>query len=993
MPYDAKKNELEILKHWDTVNAFERSITERPENNPYVFYDGPPFATGLPHYGHILSSVIKDVIPRYKTMRGFRVRRRWGWDCHGLPIESLIEKELGVSGKKQIEEEITVAQFNETCRSKVLTYTKEWKKMVDRVGRWVEFDNAYKTMDASYMESVWWALKTLWDKNKIYEGRKVLMYCTRCETPVSKNEIAMDNSYEDITEEAVTVKFRMKDFLSKVTGIESTAEVFLLAWTTTPWTLPGNVALAVGKDIEYVVCGTSTLNQLFIVAAERADGVFGLGNYVILNKKKITGKDLVGLTYEPLFDIPAVHETGKKAHYVAAADFVTTEEGTGIVHTAVIYGEDDYNLGLRIDLPMVPLLDEKGCFNDAAPSFIRGVYLKKAEKVIKTDLDGRGLLFAREQHTHAYPHCWRCNTPLIYNAISAWFIDTQTSKKRLIELNEKISWYPAHLKEGRFLNVLETAPDWNISRNRYWATPLPFWKCANKDCRHAICIGSVAELKKRSLNFSEVYETDTIESMDLHKQYMDRIRIGCEICGGEMRRIPEVIDCWVEAASMPFAEFHYPFENKEIFEARFPGQFIAEYIAQTRAWFYYMHAMAVLLFDDVSFEHVVTTGTILNEKGEKLSKSRQNYPDPWQIIDAYGVDALRYYLMTSVVMQAENLFFNEREVKDVYNRVINILWNVVTFYSEFASSYVKKSYIKKTETHASSHILDAWILARLDKLLKEVTTRMDEYDTVRAGRPIKEFINDLSTWYLRRSRERFKDGDEGDTQAAIETLRYVLLQLSKIMAPFTPFLAEKIYQTVGGGLDSVHLEEWPTEIMDHGSWITDQIFDDMIMVRKIVEMGHALRKEAGIPVRQPLGRLEISDWRLGDDFSHIIEEELNVKQVSNHQSPITDSNLIVKQDGAITVALDITITDDLKKEGILRELVRTINQMRKDQGLTREDRIVVEYATDDPALRSVFETYEEELRASVLADAVVVSSAGDHIEIGGAPMSLRIQKK
>src|SRR3989338_1464422 len=640
MPYDANKNELEILKFWQDNKIFERSVSERFEKKPYVFYDGPPFATGLPHYGHILGSVIKDLIPRYQTMKGYRVRRRWGWDCHGLPIENLVEKELEVSGKKQIEEKLGVEKFNDTCRSKVLLYTKEWKKMVDRIGRWVEFDNSYKTMDSTYMESVWWALKTIWNKGLIYEGRKVLMYCPHCETPVSKAEVAMDDSYKDITEEAVVVKFSIFNFQF---SIPNDKPVYILAWTTTPWTLPGNVALAVGEDIDYVLVEVDGEN--LILAKDRVETVMRDKRYEIRDRMK--GSDLVGLEYEPLFDIPAIRETGKKAWYVTAADFVTTEEGTGVVHTAVVYGGDDYNLGLKIGLPVVPLLNDAGHFNEFAPELIRGQYFKKSEKLIKEDLENRGLLFARENHTHSYPHCWRCGTQLFYNAISAWFIDIQKIKKRLIKLNEKINWFPEHLKHGRFLNILETAPDWNISRNRYWATPLPFWRCDGEGCGKVVCVGSVEELKKIAVNFEEVYGGKKVEEMDLHKHLMDKIKLKCDKCGGEMSRTPEVIDCWVESASMPFAEWHYPFENKAVFEKRFPGQYIGEYIAQTRAWFYYMHVMATLLFDNISFENVVCTGTILNDKGEKLSKSKLNYTDPWVIIEQYGVDALRYYLMTS----------------------------------------------------------------------------------------------------------------------------------------------------------------------------------------------------------------------------------------------------------------------------------------------------------------------------------------------------------
>jgi len=954
--YNANEKEQEVLKFWEKNKTFEKSVESRLADNPYVFYDGPPFATGLPHYGHILSSVIKDVVPRYMTMKGYQVRRRWGWDCHGLPIENIVEKELKVSGKKDIEEKLGVDKFNETCQSKVLTYTQDWKKMINRIGRWVEFDNAYKTMDSTYMESVWWSLKTIWEKGLIYEGRKVLMYCPRCETPVSKAEIAMDDSYKDITEETVTVKFKIKDPEKH----NLPANTFMLAWTTTPWTLPGNVALTVGRELTYSLVESE--KEYFIVAKERLPEVMKSKHYTLIQDMK--GSQLIGLEYEPLFDIVAIHETGKKAWYVTEADFVTTEEGTGIVHTAVVYGEDDYNLGLQRDLPVVPLLDNKGHFNDLSPELIKGKYFKGAEKDIKADLESRSLLFSREQHTHSYPHCWRCDTQLFYNAISAWFVDIQKIKDKLIKLNEKINWFPDHLKHGRFLNILETAPDWNISRNRFWATPLPFWKCDNKDCDHKVCIGSVAELKAKATNFDEVYKTDKVEEMDLHKHLADKIKLKCDKCGGQMTRIPEVIDCWVESASMPFAEFHYPFENVETFKKRFPGQYIAEYIAQTRAWFYYMHVMAVLLFDDISFENVVCTGTILNDKGEKLSKSKMNYTDPWKIIDEFGVDALRYYLMTSVVMQAENLYFNDREVRDVYNKVMNIFDNILSFYTMYASEYNDN-----IKAENSKNILDKWILAKLNVLVGEVTEHMDTYDTVRAGRPIKDFIDELSTWYVRRSRDRFKGENEEDKQFALSTLREVLLTLSKVMAPFTPFISESIYKEVGGEMESVHLETWPK--VDE-KMIDDKVINDMDITRKIVEMGHALRKESGIPVRQPLSLLQVVGYKLQENMVSIIADELNVKNVDiNGDKDINGDNVIVKEDENLKIGLNTEITEELKKEGLVREIVRTINQMRKDQGLTIADVVVVEYYVEDELLKSVFDEYGEEIKKQVLAKELI----------------------
>lgn len=949
MSINFSKMEEEVLDFWKKNKIFEKSVDKKAPKGDYVFYDGPPFATGLPHYGHILSSVIKDLVPRYWTMKGYKVRRRWGWDCHGLPIENIVEKELKISGKKEIEK-LSVEKFNDTCRSKVLLYTKEWKKMVDRIGRWIEFDNAYKTMDSTYMESVWWALKTIWDKGLIYEGRKVLMYCPRCETPVSKAEVAMDESYKDITEDSVIVKFKVKN--PEKHGLPE--NTYILAWTTTPWTLPANVALAIGKDISYLLLAIGGEENKYIVAKDRVVEVLEEKSYEVVREFK--GKELVGLEYEPLIDIPSIKEIGKKAWYVTDADFVTTEEGTGIVHTAVVYGEDDYNLGLKKDLPVVPLLDEKGIFNSKAPDLIRGKYFKDSEKVIIDYLDKQKLLFSKHAHTHSYPHCWRCDTQLFYNAISAWFIDIQKIKKRLIKLNEKINWYPEHLKHGRFLNILETAPDWNISRNRYWATPLPFWKCAK--CEHTFCVGGVDELKKHAVNFDEVYKSDKVEEMDLHKDKMDRIKLRCPKCKSEMSRIPEVIDCWVESASMPFAEFHYPFENKGVFEARFPGQYIAEYIAQTRAWFYYMHVMAVLLFDNISFENCVTTGTILNEKGEKLSKSKMNYTDPWVIITQYGSDALRYYLMTSVVMQADNLFFNDREVRDVYNKVINTLWNVYGFYD---------IYCQKTEISAPNFkklsILDKWIVAKLQILTRDMAKSMDEYNTVNAGRLICAFINDLSTWWLRRSRDRFK-GEESEKNAALYTLHFTLYTLSKLIAPFTPFIAEKIYQEIGGEKESVHLEGWPRvdkKLLD------EKILREMDAARKIVELAHALRAEAQMKVRQPLSELRIKNYELGNEFTDLLKDELNVKEIKGVKDVTAGQGWVVKTETDLSLALCVQLTDELKKEGLVRELTRQINGLRKEKGLTINDQIEILFFTEDALIKQIIEEKNEEIKIAVLA--------------------------
>jgi len=905
------EKEKGVLKFWKQRKIFEKSVENRPENNRYVFYDGPPFATGLPHYGHILSSVIKDVVPRYFTMKGFRVERRWGWDCHGLPIENLVEKELSVSGKKEIER-IGIDKFNQTAREMVLKYARSWKEMVERIGRWVEFDNSYKTMDADYMESVWWAVKQVWDKGLIYEGRKVLMYCTRCESPVSNAEVAMDNSYKNVVDNALTVKFE----ISGNNNLRLPLKTYFLAWTTTPWTLPGNVALAVGGGLKYVLVESNSEN--YILAKDLLKNNFGKKEFKVIGEFK--GHDLVGIKYEPLYELDKVRTSGAKVWEVVDADFVTTEDGTGIVHTAVVYGEEDYELGLRLGLPVVPLIDSIGKFNNDAPELIKGMFFKSAEKEIIRDLSTRDLIFESLPYSHPYPHCWRCDTPLMYNAISAWFIDIGKNRSEFIAQNEKINWYPKHLKKGRFLKILESAPDWNISRNRYWATPLPFWKCEKDNCQEIICIGSISQLKEKAVNFEEIFPDEN--SIDLHRPQIDKVRIDCPKCGSEMRRIEEVVDCWVESASMPFAQYHYPFEDKEKFESQYPGQYIAEYIAQTRAWFYYMHVLGIMLFNNIAFENVVTTGTILNEKGEKLSKSKKNYPDPWEVIDGYGSDALRFYLMSSVVMQADNLFFNERELRDVYNKVVNILNNVLNFYLLY-----KKDVLPVSE---SKDILDRWIISRLSSLIEGVTNGMDDYNIVLSSRLIKEFINDLSTWWLRRSRERLKSGNPD----ALGTIRFVLLQLSKVVSPIMPFMGETIYQEAKLRPDpeSVHLTDWPKADKEK---IDREGEQNMADLRKSAEMLHSLRSESQIKVRQPIRSIgtNLKFIDQSNDFKELLINELNALEYL----PDIRSDDAKKKEKEIEVFADFRIDNDLRQMGYEREVLRAVQQARKDAGLQPAD--------------------------------------------------------
>ena len=976
------KMEEEVLNFWEKEKIFEKSVEREAPRGDYVFYDGPPFGTGEPHYGHILSSVSKDVVPRYRTMRGYRVERKWGWDCHGLPIENIIEADMKISGKKDIEEKVGVAKFNEACRSRVLEYADIWGKMVRRIGRWVDFENSYKTMDLDFMESVWWGFKEVWNKGLIYEGRKVLLYCPRCETPISNFEVAMDNSYKDVTDTSAYVKFKVKNAKEKL-GVDG--DVYFLAWTTTPWTLPGNVALAVGESVDYVIVEIrnqeSGIGENYILAKERLTDVMEDKKYKVV--KELKGKNLVDLKYEPLFNIPAIQESGQKEYYVVAGNFVTTEDGAGIVHIAPVYGEEDYKVGLKYKLPIVPSLDEKGHFNETAPEFIKGKYFKKANNLIIENLRERKILFDEKAITHSYPHCHRCETVLFYNAIPAWFINIDKIRKRMLELNEKINWYPEHLKHGRFALGIEQAPDWNISRNRYFSTPMPIWKC--EKCGEMEVVGSVDELKKKS---------GQNEIKDIHYHFIDNITWRCSKCDGKMRRIKEVFDCWVESGSMPFAQMHYPFENKEKFEKNFPAQFISEYISQTRAWFYVTHVISTALFDSNGFENVATTGVILNEKGEKMSKSRKNFPDPWKVLDEYGADTLRFYLMSSSVMHAENLFFNENELKDLFRKNIMILWNVYKFYEMFADKSVGA--IHELPLH-SENVLDQWILAKLNLLIGETTKQMDAYDLPRATRPITEFINDLSTWYIRRSRDRFKVGAihelpprKDDRDVVIATTRYVLIELTKIMAPFTPFIAETIWQKVTGNNfadknKSVHLEGWPIHAKNSARAV--KILDDMNMVRKIVELGLAKRDEVGIKVRQPLVSLKIKNQKLKikNDLLELIKDEINIKEIKQETG-----------EGNLEVELDTKITEELKFEGIKRELARFINSMRKEAGMTINDRAEIFYETDSELIRKAIEVYVEDIMRDTLSETVKFGTGGEfkkEIKIEGEGVKLGISKK
>src|SRR5579872_1156695 len=983
-----------LLDFWDEHKIFQKTLEKTKDKPPYVFFDGPPFATGTPHYGHILASTVKDAVPRYQTMRGRFVRRRWGWDCHGLPIEQLVEVKLGISGKKQIEQ-IGIDKFNQTCRENVLTFVNEWGKTVRRIARFVEFDNSYKTMDPTYMESVWWALKQIWEKQLIYEGRKVLLYCPRCETPLSNFEVAMDNSYDLTVDNSVYVKFKVK-------GAENT---YFLAWTTTPWTLVGNAALAVGKDIEYFKAEIGDLpedlkvnavkGQTYIFAKDRTADIWGM-NSNFIKTQTIKGADLVGMEYEPLFEVPEIKS--EKSFRVYDADFVTTEEGTGIVHTAVVYGEDDFNLGQKVGLPIVPMVSQQGLYNELTPEFLRGkyIYAEETDQAIFDYLRGKHAVFKELEYKHSVAFCWRCGTRLFYNAVPAWFINIQKIKPRMRQLNQQqINWYPEHLKNGRFDKGMENAPDWNITRNRYWATPLPFWKCENKSCARTACIGSLAELQEQAINYDQIYSSKKIEEIDLHRPQIDLVKLKCQVCGNEMKRVEEVVDSWVEAASMPFAEYHYPFENSEEFKKRFPAQFVVEYIPQTRAWFYVMHVFSTILFDRAPFENVVATGTILAEDGQKMSKSKKNYPDPWLILDKYGADALRFYLLTAPVMQAEDLNFSEKELDEIYKKLIIITSNVHSFLRMYSQQTFEEG-LKP----ASQNLLDLWILANLHQLQFEVSTQMDKYDTVRAGRPMLKFVNELSTWYLRRSRDRIKESGE-DGKSALMVLAYILIEFAKVIAPFMPFISENIYKDLTGK-ESVHLADWNIEAAS--TELAQQeldLLEKMRMVREIVELGLSARKEANIKVRQPLAYLAYkfktgqANEGLGPELEKILSQELNLKEIqfTPELSQLPESKF--KESADFAVLLSTKIDQALRIEGVARDLERQVQDLRKKAGLKVGELVDLYYQTKDSELEEALVSKFDRKKTFVTQikkDAEVEPDEEIQVDVEGKPVWLGIIK-
>ena len=969
----AKEYEADVLARWKEEKTFEKSVKNRSEDNAFVFYDGPPFITGVPHHGTLLSSIVKDAVPRYQTMKGKRVERRWGWDTHGLPAENFVEKKLGITTRHEVGEKISLAEYITTARESMVSNAALWESTIDRIGRWVEFKNAYKTMDKDFMESVWWAFKTLYEKGKIYEGERVLMYDTAWATPLSKSEVTMDNdAYKTVTDPSVFIKFWLKDFEDSEGSRDKTA---MLAWTTTPWTLPANMGLFVNPDFTYAKVKVG--NEFFILAKDLLEKVF-------VDEKKqpipfeivnlIDGTELIGLSYEPLFEDSKYSGEGEEnAYKVWGADYVSLESGTGIVHSAPAYGEEDFNFGKEYGIPVFHVLDEFGKYLSGE---FAGNDVWEFNKPLAKILKERGVVWKIDYIRHEYPHNPRTGQRLMYRAHPSWFFDIQGQKELMIEQNENINWFPAHLKHGRFEKNIEAAPDWNLSRDRFWATAMPVWKSESGKIR---VVGSYAELK----------ELSGVELEDYHRPWVDEITF--EIDGEKYTRIDKVLDCWFESGSMPFAQFHYPFENKEKFEKNFPGDFIVEYIGQVRAWFYYVHAVNTALFGKNAFKNVITTGVVAGNDGRKMSKSLGNYTDPNELMDQYSADSLRFLLLSSPLLNGEDFALHDKDVSDIA-RKISMIWNMYDFFTMYAS--VDGWEFSGELSDPSKNLenpLDLWIVSRVHKLRNEITENMDAYNIPRALEGVLPFLDDASNWFVRRSRRRFwKSEDDGDKTQAYQTLHYVLSYLALLLAPFVPFLAEELWdKMVGDG--SVHLKDWPA-----AGEINEKILAEMAEVRGYVNEALALRAKNGVKIRQPLKEVVIphvaSDLKW---FVEILQEELNVKGVSYVIFEKDENGEILSHKPAEKVDFNFEITPELRAEGLMREIIRHIQASRKKAGLNVDDRIELNFSSENEDLSGAFKKFVQEISKEVLAKKAEFSndelefSQTVKIEGGEAKISLK----
>ena len=1002
------EREKQVEKFWEDNQIFEKSMKVREGNPSYVFYDGPPTANGKPHIGHVETRVIKDMIPRYRTMKGYQVPRKAGWDTHGLPVELEVEKKLGLDGKDQIEK-YGVEPFIEQCKESVWKYEGMWEDFSHTVGFWADMKNPYVTYHNDYIESEWWALKEIWKKGLLYEGHKIVPYCPRCGTPLSSHEVAQ--GYKDVKERSAVVRFKVKG-----------EDAYILAWTTTPWTLPSNVALCVNPDEDYVK--VTSKGYTYYMAAALVDTVLGEGAEIL---EHYQGKDLEFKEYEPLFPYAEKRIGNKKAYYVVCDTYVTLTDGTGVVHIAPAFGEDDSKVGHRYDLPFVQLVNEKGEMTEETPW--AGTFCKKADMAVLQALEDKDLLFDAPLFEHSYPHCWRCDTPLIYYARETWFIRMTAVKEDLIRNNNTINWIPESIGKGRFGDWLENVQDWGLSRNRYWGTPLPVWQC---ECGHQDCIGSIEELKEKADNCPD--------DIELHRPYIDAVTIKCPKCGKEMHRVPEVIDCWFDSGSMPFAQHHYPFENKETFEKQFPAQFISEAVDQTRGWFYSLLAISTLLFNKAPYENVIVLGLLQDENGLKMSKSKGNAVDPFDALQTYGADAIRWYFYTSSAPWLPSRFAGKTVVEG-QRKFMGTLWNTYAFFVLYANidNFDATKYSLEYDKLA---VMDKWLLSRLESTVKAVDDNLANYRIPEAAKALQSFVDDMSNWYVRRSRERFwAKGMEQDKINAYMTLYTALVTVAKAAAPMIPFMTEDIYQNLVKSIDasapeSIHLCDFP-EV--HENWIDPKMEEDMADLLEIVVMGRAARNTANIKNRQPIGTMYVkSEFQLSEFYKEIIEDELNVKEVvfkddiadfisysfkpqmrtvgpkygkllnkikttlseldgnkamaelkstgelkldiDGQEIVLLEEDLLIdmaqmegyvsESDHTITVVLDTNLTPELIEEGFVRELVSKIQTMRKEAGFEVMDKIRV-YAKDNDKIVSIMKNHGDEIKSEVLAEEIV----------------------
>ena len=1037
------EREKEVEKFWEDNQIFQKSMEEREGSPMYTFYDGPPTANGKPHIGHVLTRVIKDMIPRYRTMKGYEVPRKAGWDTHGLPVELEVEKMLGLDGKDQIEK-YGLEPFINKCKESVWKYKGMWEDFSSTVGFWADMEKPYVTYDNNFIESEWWALKTIWDKGLLYKGFKIVPYCPRCGTPLSAQEVAQ--GYKDVKERSAVVRFKVKD-----------EDAYILAWTTTPWTLPSNLALCVNPKEDYVKVKAAD-GYTYYMAEALLDTVLGRlaeegqAAYEVLERYK--GKDLEYKEYEPLYQCAAdaAEKQRKKAFFVTCDEYVTLTDGTGVVHIAPAFGEDDANVGRNYDLPFVQLVTEKGEMADSTP--FAGLFVKKADPEVLKDLDAKGLLFDAPKFEHSYPHCWRCDTPLIYYARESWFIKMTAVKDDLIANNNTINWIPESIGKGRFGDWLENVQDWGISRNRYWGTPLNIWQC---ECGHMHSIGSIEELKSMSDNCPD--------DIELHRPYIDDVTIKCPKCGKEMHRVPEVIDCWFDSGSMPFAQHHYPFENKEIFEKQFPAQFISEAVDQTRGWFYSLLAISTLLFNKAPYQNVIVLGHVQDENGQKMSKSKGNAVDPFDALQQYGADAIRWYFYVNSAPWLPNRFHG-KAVMEGQRKFMGTLWNTYAFFVLYAN-IDEFDASKYTLEYDKLSVMDKWLLSKLNTLIKTVDDNLANYKIPESARALQDFVDDMSNWYVRRSRERFwAKGMEQDKINAYMTLYTALVTVSKVAAPMIPFMTEQIYQNLVRSVDqtapeSIHLCDYPVVNEDY---IDTELEANMENVLKLVVMGRACRNTSNIKNRQPIGQMFVkAEFTLPEFYQEIVADELNVKNVKftddvrdftsysfkpqlktvgpkygkmlggikkaldtidgnaamdelnasgslnldvdGQEITLFKEDLLIdtaqiegyvsENDNGITVVLDTNLTEELLEEGFVREIISKIQTMRKEAGFEVMDKIRVTYTGSEKA-ESIFAKYAESISSEVLAEEVTKAEPAGYVKewkINGEQVTMGVWKE